>query len=166
MVPHDLLGAAELRKRGSSQHVRPLAALHLPETSKDKLEVRRFHLIPIAVQIGHAPDPHLRRPHPPDANLVEHVLHELRLHGHLLLPRCELVVELERLHDRVAPGRSRQGLQPDPVLEEAGKVSLEEMEVRECVLAQRDQEVHPGPGSPAASTSTAGTGASTRRPGW
>ena len=145
VVPHDLLGAAELRERGSSQHVRPLAALHLPETSKDELEVRRFHLIPIAVRIGHAPDPHLRRPHSPDANLVEHVLYELRLHGHLLRPRCELVVELERLHDRVAPGRSRQGLQPDPVLEEPGKVSLEEMEVRESVLAQRDEEVHAGP---------------------
>ena len=60
-------------------------------------------------------------------------------------PGCELVVELERLHDRVAPGRSRQGLQPDPVLEEPGKVSLEEMEVRESVLAQRDEEVHAGP---------------------
>ena len=63
VVPHDLLGAAELRERGSSQHGRPLAALHLPETPKDELEVRRFHLIPIAVQIGHAPDPHLSRPH-------------------------------------------------------------------------------------------------------
>ena len=86
VVPHDLLGAAELGERGSSQHGRPLAAFHLPETSKNKLEVRRFHLIPIAVQIGHAPDPHLNRPHSPDPYLVEHVLHELWLHRHLLLP--------------------------------------------------------------------------------
>ena len=87
-------------------------------------------------------------PSPPSAgsirpvpDLVEHPLDEFRLDGHRLAG--QLGEPLDGSHDRRSGGLAIEAVETKRVREQAGNSPREAVELRERVLAQRDEHVHP-----------------------
>ena len=75
-----------------------------------------------------------------DPHLVEHRFDQARLDLHALIRGYAAVVFLQRPHDRLAGCLAAEAVYPQVVAEQVGDPSLEPVEPRERVLADRDEE--------------------------
>jgi hypothetical protein len=138
---HDALSATEPRKRFGAQHARTPRVLLLPDSLHDELQVRRLDSSPEVGDLDHAEPPD-RRLDLPGTDLVENPLDELRLDRHRAA--CELREALGRPQDRRPCSRAVETVESKGVGEEPRDAPGEAVELRERVLAQRDEDVHAG----------------------
>ena len=142
VLAYDLLRAAEPGQRREAQGPRPVLSFGIPEAAHHELQIRRLDVPAVATGCrDNAPsgDAHVdlaRR------DLLENGIDERRLDRDGLRLAGESVVGGDGLHDRRACGRERQVLDSEVVVQDAGEAAPEGVELRECVLANREQEVH------------------------
>ena len=118
----DALGATQLLERAQPQSARAGGALVVPQVHEDDLEIRRLD-----ARLG-------------GLHAVEHRFHERRLDLHRLALRGLLPVpQRERLEDRRARRGAVEMLDAHEVVEQARHVRGEGVELRQRVLADRDE---------------------------
>ena len=133
--------AARPRARSSvdTRSTRELAACSTSQ-SRCSTSCRYGVSIRVRVACSAAPRPPCRSIRP-TLDVVEHRVDERGLDRDLLLA-AELAVALERADDRRAAPLAVEPVEPELVREEAGDPRLEDVEPRERVLADAEQDVH------------------------
>ena len=140
MLLDDVLRAAETLERLDAQTSDP------PRRSSSQSRCMTSWRYGASIRAPSSPpstdaEPAERRLDLPCSDLVEHAFDELRLHGDGLAG--ELGEALDRTHDRRAGGLPVEPVEPERVREEARDPAGEAVELRERVLAQRDEDVDP-----------------------
>src|SRR5215211_2963223 len=115
-------------------------ALHLPDPLEYKLEVRRLDSTR-GTAVRHRAPPGPAWLDPPGRNLVEHGLLEPGLDRHAHRRPDQRVVSLERAENRHAPRLAVEMVEPERVGEERGDPALEDVELRECVVADAEEDI-------------------------
>ena len=140
----DPLGAAEAAEGRVPEDVRALLLLLGPEPRHDELEERRLDPRLLRLSVLDDAASRLAEDDLPRPDVLDHRLDELGFDRVLLLARGEqLVVRLDRLHDRSGRRLLVQVLEAEVAGEQVRDPPLEAVEHRVRVLAERDQEVRP-----------------------
>ena len=137
--PHDCLRAAESVESRCAQAARPDVALLLPDPLEHELKVGGLDTALLALT-GGEPTPCVTEVDLAGRRLIEDCLDQGRLDLDRLT--CGFVVALDGLRDRVACGAPVEVIEPQVVGEEVRDSPLEPVELRERVVAERQQHPH------------------------
>jgi hypothetical protein len=141
MLSHDRVGPAQPLQRLAPERARAGLLLDIPESLQHELKERRLHPPGLVTSSHHASstesvlDPSRR-------DLIEHRLDQLRLRAVRLLLGHQLVQPLQGADDCGARGDAIEVVEPEVVCEEVRDSALEEVELRERILADPEQDVH------------------------
>ena len=164
VLSDDLLRTAELFQRREPQHARagaPFRAgtdLVIPQALHDQLEVGRLDAVRVGnaravgatvgvarvpLRICHLPLAGVLSAHLANFDLAEHRVDEVILERHVRVRLDELVEPRDRPGYRLSCGVTREWRHPQPRVQEPRNGPFEPIQLRERILSDRDEDVHP-----------------------